>query len=57
MAIILSPWSVIPWWSRRTYAKPNFLKDNNIEMAVDWLASNLFYSTGIPVLFLVLKKM
>jgi type I restriction enzyme M protein len=54
MAIIL-PHGVLFRGGQEEKIRTKLLKDNNID-AVIGLPSNLFYSTGIPVCILVLKK-
>ncbi len=55
MAIIL-PHGVLFRGGAEERIRTKLLKDNNIDTVIG-LPSNLFYSTGIPVCILVLKKM
>ena len=50
----IAPWCFISGRGRRAN-KNQVFKDNNIDTVIG-LPSNLFYSTGIPVCILVLKK-
>ncbi len=54
MAIIL-PHGVLFRGGAEERIRTKFLKDNNIDTVIG-LPSNLFYSTGIPVCILILKK-